>query len=89
MICPDCKGKKGCQGFGFVAWYDCGVCKGAGSIDEDTSVDSIIKYDEGSGIPNAHGDKYWFLNGKLHREDGPAVEHSNGSKYWFLNGIPG
>ena len=34
----------------------------------------------------ACGSKYWYLNGKLHREDGPAVEHSDGSKYWYLDG---
>jgi hypothetical protein len=34
------------------------------------------------------GDKHWYLNGKLHREDGPAVERSNGFKYWYLNGKP-
>ena len=33
-----------------------------------------------------NGDKYWFLNGKQHREDGPAVEFSNGDKHWYLNG---
>ena len=32
------------------------------------------------------GDKLWYLNGKLHREDGPAVERSNGHKEWFING---
>jgi len=32
------------------------------------------------------GDKYWFLNGKYHREDGPAIEFANGSKHWYLNG---
>jgi hypothetical protein len=32
-----------------------------------------------------NGDKEWFLNGKLHREDGPAVEYSNGAKSWYLN----
>jgi hypothetical protein len=34
----------------------------------------------------ADGDKYWYLNGELHREDGPAVEESDGSKNWWLNG---
>jgi hypothetical protein len=34
--------------------------------------------------PNGH--KYWFLNGKLHREDGPAYEGANGNKSWWLNG---
>src|SRR5271166_3127075 len=33
-----------------------------------------------------HGDKCWFLNGKLHREDGPACEFANGTKHWYLNG---
>jgi hypothetical protein len=34
----------------------------------------------------ADGSKYWFLNGKQHREDGPAIECADGSKYWYLNG---
>ena len=33
-----------------------------------------------------NGDKEWFLNGKLHREDGPAVEYADGHKSWYLNG---
>ena len=33
-----------------------------------------------------NGDKSWYLNGKLHREDGPAVEYANGTKSWYLNG---
>ena len=33
-----------------------------------------------------NGTKYWYLNGKLHREDGPAVEYANGSKSWYLSG---
>jgi hypothetical protein len=33
-----------------------------------------------------NGDKCWYLNGKLHREDGPAIEYANGDKYWYLNG---
>jgi hypothetical protein len=32
------------------------------------------------------GTKYWYLNGKRHREDGPAVEHASGGKEWCLNG---
>ena len=34
---------------------------------------------------DANGNKYWYLNDKLHREDGPAVERTNGSKEWYLN----
>jgi len=32
------------------------------------------------------GDKFWYLNGNLHREDGPAVERADGTKFWYLNG---
>ena len=32
------------------------------------------------------GSKFWYLNGKLHREDGPAIEYPDGSKFWYLNG---
>ena len=35
---------------------------------------------------NENGNKYWYLNGELHREDGPAVECTNGDKHWHLNG---
>ena len=32
------------------------------------------------------GNKYWYLNNKLHREnDLPAIEYHNGTKYWYLN----
>ncbi len=37
-------------------------------------------------IERLNGDKFWYLDGKLHREDGPAVERSNGHKEWCLNG---
>ena len=33
-----------------------------------------------------NGNKQWYLNDKLHREDGPAVEFANGGKEWHLNG---
>jgi hypothetical protein len=36
---------------------------------------------------NDYGDRYWYLNGKLHREDGPAVEYANGMCCWFLNDV--
>ena len=32
-----------------------------------------------------NGDKFWWLNDKLHREDGPAYESANGNKFWYLN----
>jgi hypothetical protein len=33
----------------------------------------------------AYGSKFWYLNGKLHREDGPAIEWASGGKRWYLN----
>lgn len=35
---------------------------------------------------DSYGNKFWYLNGKLHREDGPAIERANGEKYWCING---
>jgi hypothetical protein len=35
---------------------------------------------------NQYGDKGWYLNGSLHREDGPAAENADGYKGWFING---
>ena len=38
-------------------------------------------------VEYADGDKYWWVNDKLHREGGlPAIEHANGDKYWYVNG---
>ena len=32
-----------------------------------------------------NGTKYWYFNGKLHREDGPASIRADGSMAWYLN----
>jgi len=40
----------------------------------------------GYTIEDINGDRFWYLNGKHHREDGPAVEYSNGNRYWYFNG---
>jgi len=42
-------------------------------------IEYTVKVDE-------NGNKFWLLNGKLHREDGPAIEFANGQKDWYLNG---
>ena len=31
------------------------------------------------------GNKWWSLNGKLHREDGPAIIRINGIKEYFIH----
>ena len=33
-----------------------------------------------------YGNKRWYSNGKLHREDGPAIEYAGGDKEWWING---
>ena len=35
---------------------------------------------------DSEGNKFWYLNDKLHRVDGPAIECSNGDKHWYFNG---
>ena len=45
-----------------------------------------MKHIESKVKVNSNGDKRWFLNGKLHREDGPVFEGVDGSKEWCLNG---
>ena len=34
-----------------------------------------------------NGDKRWYLDGKLHREDGPAIECADGTRFWYRNGM--
>ena len=34
---------------------------------------------------DADGNKTWYVNDKLHREDGPAIECDNGDKLWYVN----
>jgi hypothetical protein len=35
---------------------------------------------------DSYGNKRWYLNGNLHREDGPAVEYKIGTNLWYING---
>ncbi len=37
-------------------------------------------------VINEFGDKYWYTNEQLHRDDGPAIEFKSGTKYWCKNG---
>ncbi len=39
-----------------------------------------------SCIEYVSGDKWWYKNGKIYREDGPAIEFSDGRKFWFVGG---
>ena len=33
-----------------------------------------------------NGDREWYLNDELHREDGAAVECADGTRFWYLHG---
>ncbi len=35
---------------------------------------------------DSDGNKFYKINGKLHREDGPAIEYADGDKHWYING---
>jgi len=35
-------------------------------------------------IINKVGNKFWYKNNLLHREDGPAIEYADGSKEWYI-----
>ncbi len=35
-----------------------------------------------------YGSKYWYREGKPHREDGPAIEGIDGHKEWWIEGKP-
>ena len=53
-----------------------------------------VKFENSGQIPNGftgiaewpNGEKDWYLNGNLHREDGPARVWPDGTKAWWLNG---
>lgn len=34
----------------------------------------------------SNGDRRWYLDDLLHREDGPAFEFASGTKHYFLKG---
>ena len=36
-------------------------------------------------VVSRDGDRYWYQDDLLHREDGPAIEYSNGDKEWIVN----
>jgi len=41
--------------------------------------------EDGPAVEYANGDKYWYVNGIIHRENGPAA-YANGDKYWYVGG---
>ena len=63
------------KGYEYMGWM----------IDAMKGVD--VKVSEPEVSVDANNYKYWYLNGKLHREDGPAIEWADVNKNWYLNGI--
>ena len=37
-------------------------------------------------VTTEDGDKVWWKDGELHRDDGPAVERADGRVKWYVNG---
>jgi len=54
------------------------------SLERDYAEWSVRLYD-GMSV-TADGDRFWYLNGLLHRHDGPAAERADGGRYWYING---
>jgi hypothetical protein len=53
--------------------------------------DNMKTIDLGNGAEyriSDDGNKYWYLNGKLHRTDGPAIESEYWGNHWVVNGRP-
>lgn len=48
------------------------------------SIEKVNKLCNGEFEKN--GNKYYFANGQLHKDDGPAIELVNGTKIWYKNG---
>ena len=55
-----------------------------------TYKDRILTVSDEKPLPtcttDSFGNKYWRLDGKLHRTDGPAIEYASGDKHWYLDG---
>ena len=45
--------------------------------------DELPKDKQNGCVKFSNGEKCWYKEGKLHREDGPAVECANGDKFWY------
>jgi len=41
---------------------------------------------DGQIMEQSNGSRYWYIDGKFHREDGPAVEYASGTNIWYIDG---
>ena len=56
-----------------------GKTYGNGQLHSFDEQPAVIDHDDGT--------KYWYKNGKLHRDNGPAKIWSNGDEQWWQNGL--
>jgi len=42
---------------------------------------------DGPAVESVDGDKFWYVNNRMHRVDGPAKEYANGEKEWWIAGV--
>ena len=36
---------------------------------------------------DSHGNKFWYKNGTIHRDDGPAATYPDGTQVWLKDGM--
>ena len=36
-------------------------------------------------VTNRFGDKFYYVNNVLHKDDSPAIEYANGDIHWYKN----
>lgn len=51
-----------------------------------TEEDFISEDNKNGFVKNSLGDKFWYKDGNLHREDGPAAVYSYGAEIWYKEG---
>ena len=57
------------------------------SVNGSTYLNGILhSFDDRPAVITASGNRGWYRNGKLHRENGPAVIRSDGTYEWYING---
>jgi len=75
---------------GIKEWWYKGVCVGEGDAPDPIVWERVTSVEINGGpllngcVVDSVGNKYWFKEDKLHREDGPAVEQRTGPIVWYL-----
>jgi hypothetical protein len=57
-----------------------------GRIELRNNRGELHSFNDEPAVIESNGTKYWYKNGKLHREDLPAVICPNGIKFYYNNG---